>query len=246
MKGGRCMKFMKRFLSLALCAGMVLGGAGVVNAQEGSMASTRASVGERYTGNVDIAKYLRTEGSYSEDGSVYNGKLVAEIDTDELFRDAYENYLELLKVDDRRANLVMFSEKKSFPSFVYTVNFPEEVDVDDINIKTGDNSFTISKISYEKVGSNSLKFTFNLGNWNDYGTFYSNYAKELNDGLKQKIDIEIPYSASSDEIDGTEKITADGYCKLYYFKKILFFETVNNIVDITTDKAELDLINTMY
>lgn len=130
--------------------------------------------------------------------------------------------------------------KDSFPTFSYTVNFPENINIDKNKVVAVENTNTISKIE-TKVEYHFITFTFYLGNWNDYEVFFKLFESERNKA-GHPIDISIPYTVNVDEnspsVLGTVK--GAGECNLY---KFCFGLIKTQIVSINSPEIGFDVMN---
>ena len=107
--------------------------------------------------------------------------------------------------------------------------------LDDITFS--ENTSTISKIekSYDET-NNSVTFTFNLGNWNDYKEFFKLVAGERGQS-GHRINLKIPYTVKGNgESLGT--ITGSGSCLLYKYGKN---PVADPIVRITSPVVSIDV-----
>ncbi|WP_071028040.1 hypothetical protein [Peptoniphilus raoultii] len=87
----------------------------------------------------------------------------------------------------------MFGKTEStFPNATYTITFPEKIKVDTDKVVAKSNTSTVSKIEVD-AQEHSVKFTFNLGSWNDYEGFFKLVESEL-DSTGKTIYISIPYT----------------------------------------------------
>lgn len=250
----------KKALATTMCTVMMLGAvAPIVSAKaEDTIHYPYENVSNTSTQikyDVDISSALKTDTSIQTkyengievvDGNqTVHGKWVANVNSDALFEEASNLYTD--SIDRDYGTKVMFSKDKKFPSFTYTITFPEGVNIDESNIKMSDNTFTVSKIE-KSVNGQVVTFTFNLGNWNDYRTFFTEYRKEKDDSILQFINLEIPYTF--DVYDGTpiadinKNISSNGKCELWYYKDFVIFKIEKVVVDITVKNAELPLIAT--
>lgn len=245
-------KVFRKVLGVALCSAMLLSVASVSGFAEG-----RSSEIGKINSSVSLQPYLSSNATLKPsavDSSVvgengnYSGKVIASVDSNELFREVNELYTP--SIDSKYGTKVMFSKDKTFPSFSYTVSFPQGVEVNTDQITWSDSTYTVSSISKKVEGSVetgiNVIFTFNLGNWNDYRTFFTNYRAELVDGQEHKINFEIPYSGSvqpgTSFSELNQTINGSGSCELWYYKKLLFINIEEIVVNITTDTANLPVV----
>lgn len=199
------------------------------------------------TGTIDLSKTVKAEGkeAIKEGKLYYEGTVSGSVEASDLFEGAYDKYIADIKGHSTGGKqwdrLVMFSQGQKFPNAKYTVYFPSnfKVNIDDITFS--ENTVTISKIekAYNK-DNNSVTFTFDLGNWNDYEGFFKLYEKEKGT-TGHEIKVNIPYSVEINDpsVSNLGNISSDGKCELY--KKVLFWE--HKIVDITATKTSLNIIH---
>lgn len=138
-------------------------------------------------------------------------------------------------------HLVMFDKGQKFPTAQYTVTFPKnfKFNLDEITCLANTSMISGVEKSYDK-GINSVTFTFNLGNWNDYEGFFNMYEEEKKAGMTgHPISINIPYSVEvqDNSVKTLGDITAEGKCELFY-KKFIFHK---QIVDIKTNKVVINI-----
>lgn len=239
-------KITKKLFSIAMCAVAILS----LSAGNTFAKGLFDEVGE-INSKVDLSPYITTSavvGSSDSDPNVvgelnYSGKVIANVDSVKLFEEVNELYTDA--INEKYGTKVMFGKNKEFPSFTYKVKFPEGVIIDKDNIKTSDNTFTVSQIKTD-IKNNEVIFTFHLGNWNDYKTFFEEYRKEIGDGIDHRINFEIPYSGTL--VEGTtfeslkDSIKMSGGCELWYFKKLLFIDYKKKVVNIDADEIALPLV----
>lgn len=180
----------------------------------------------RITGTVNVSKTIRNEKIECDD-STYNGDLVAEVKASDLFAGVYKIYqdeFENASILGRKwKNIVMYGkDENSFPSATFTVTFPNGVNFKKADIEIINKSKSISSIviNDEKTDVTKVEFTFNLGNWNDYGGFFD-LVKEDMESLDDNIKISIPYTIDLKEnkLEEIGNITGEGDCILSYFGK---------------------------
>lgn len=224
-------KILKKIASLVMALAIVLGVFASISvfAENSNVPSQYEEIDGKIKGSIDLSKTVKSEGvEVSKDGKLYyEGTVSGSVEASDLFGRPYEN-------------LVMFDKGQKFPTAKYTVYFPSDFEVKLDKITFSENTATISKIekSYNKK-NNSVTFTFNLGNWNDYKGFFDLYETEKGLG-GHPITINIPYSVEIKDSTTSNlgRISADGKCELFYKK--LFFQT--QIVDITASEISLDIV----
>lgn len=204
---------------------------------------------DKIVGTITITDALQNAGKdVNKDGNLYyEGVVSGSVETSDLLEGAYQKYIADFKgktVSRGRAfeNLVMFDKGQKFPTAKYTVTFPKNFNVNLEKVSCFANTSMVSEIkkSYDK-GTNSVTFTFSLGNWNDYKGFFELYEKERKAGMTgHPISINLPYSVEvkDDSVKNLGQITAEGKCELFY-KKFIFQK---QIVDIKTNKAIVNVV----
>lgn len=132
------------------------------------------------------------------------------------------------------ANLVMFNEDPNeFPSCKLTLHFPTNAVIRENDITVTENTSMFSSAKAKLNSDNFVTFTFNLGNWDDYRTFFGRFETEKNQS-GHLIQINVPYTieTGANTADfGT--VTADGSCALFY-QGGKIFKFKRQIVDIKT------------
>ena len=200
----------------------------------------------RVTGtlNVDNTISAPTAKPVADVSNQYTGHIVSSVEAADLFEGSYQLYLDDIKGRGTPGlyweNIVMFDKDGNFPVAQYTVQFPSNFTVDADNITFSENTATISLITKEYIqATNSVVFTFRLGNWNDYKGFFELVASERGQS-GHLINIDIPYTA-----DGTNApahflgtVTGSGICQLYKHGK---FPLIRPIVDIEITETCLNV-----
>lgn len=246
-------KIIKKSLSLSLALVMLLAvfastsvfaQGGIEKKVESKLDGTISFINSRILGTVNVSKTIGNSELELVSGDTYKGEVSGSVEAGDLFDGAYKLYKE--KFYSRRGisgywrNIVMYGETRdTFPNATYTVKFPENVFVDKENVKAISNTSTVSKINVI-AEDHSVKFTFNLGNWNDYEGFFNLVEKEL-DSPGHTIDIKIPYTVEVvNKEDSIGNISGEGECKLYKFGTIVIKDP---IVNISSPKVEYQIIN---
>ncbi|MDD7182126.1 hypothetical protein [Peptostreptococcus porci] len=240
---------MKKFMSVVVAILMVFGifaGTTKVFAANDNVPSSYEQGSSLITGVIDLSRSVKSEGSeVTKDGKLYyEGIVSGSVEASDLFEGAYEKYIADIKGKSTGGkqwdHLVMFDKGQKFPTARFTVYLPNNFEVNSDEITFSENTVMVSKIekSYNPA-NNSVTFTFNLGNWNDYKGFFELYEKEKGE-TGHSITINIPYSVEikDSSVSNLGTISSDGKCELY--KKVLFWE--QKIVDITATKLNLDVI----
>ncbi|WP_421789249.1 hypothetical protein [Gardnerella sp. DNF01205] len=198
-------------------------------------------------GTITLTDVVKNAGKdVNKDGKVYyEGVVSGTVETSDLLEGAYQKYIKDFKgkkIGGKQIDhLVMFDKGQNFPTAKYTVTFPKNFKFNLDEITCSANTTMISGIekSYDK-DTNSVTFTFSLGNWNDYEGFFKMYEEEKKAGMTgHPISINIPYSVEvqDNSVKNLGEITAEGKCELY--KKALFWEF--SIVDIKTNKVVINV-----
>ena len=139
-------------------------------------------------------------------------------------------------------NLVMFSKGETFPSAELTISLPANAVIDADNIVATENTATISRIDTEVNNTTkTVKFTFSLGNWNDYKGFFELYESEMGT-TGHAINISVPYSIAVNDPSQTSlgTISASGKCELYKYGGVFFYGT--KIVNVTTTPLSFNVV----
>ncbi|SFE96184.1 hypothetical protein [Peptostreptococcus sp. D1] len=232
-------KTMKKSMGLIMALLMVFGVfAGTTNVfAANNVISNYSQSGWRINGEVDLSNVVSNSGhDVEENGSLYyKGNIGGVVEASDLFKGAYDKYIKdykgTLYWGKKVENLVMFNRDEKFPTAQYTIDFPDNFNVDFDNIVVTDNTALVSKIekSYDKI-NNSVTFTFYLGNWNDYKGFFGLYEKEGTDG--HPITINVPYSVeiTDSAITNLGTISSEGLCALYKGGNKLFNTQLVNVV----------------
>ncbi len=182
--------------------------------------------GRRLTGTMTIDKSAFTYDSTKN-------QIELNVDAIDLFNEADQEYRDNYKSDlfaSYYTHIVMYGENSGFPTFTYTVQFPEGVTVDAESVTHSASTSTISNITVKNVNANTLAFTFYLGSWWDYAEFFSHVESEQKDGQTHPIQVTIPLSGSL--ANGT--VTGSGSCQLY---KNGTHPVKDPIVNITSPKT---------
>ncbi|MGN1381551.1 MAG: hypothetical protein ACI4W2_01905 [Eubacterium sp.] len=168
----------------------------------------------RLTGEMHIDKSAFT---YDKN----RNEVVFNADTTDLFNEACDEYVKYYEHDlfaNKYKHLVMSSKgldgKEAYPYFTYTVTFPENVKVNHRAVIMSADTSTIGGMTCDNVNDHTLKFTFKLGGWWDYGEFFDHVQQEAADGKAHPIQVTIPVSGT---IKG--QVTGTGLCELYKFGK---------------------------
>ncbi|RGK73646.1 hypothetical protein DXC94_03010 [Streptococcus anginosus] len=211
----------------------------------GGVPSTYSGSTNQIVGQIDLSGVTHNEGSeVQKDGKLYyEGTISGTVEASDLFEGAYNKYIADIKGQTTGGkqwdHLVMFDKGQNFPTARYTVHFPKDFVVNVNAINATENTAMISKISKQfNEADNSVTFTFNLGNWNDYEEFFKLYEGEKGT-TGHPISISIPYSVEIKDAGASTlgTISADGKCELFYKK--WFFET--KIVDVTATKIDFNV-----
>lgn len=248
-------KRIKKLTTVVLCAAM-LAVAAPVGVFADSITPSKSVHAEykpekgRITGTIDLSEYITVDGSVTN--NEYKGNIFGEISSTDLIEDAYQAYLNNFKgkwlLSGPAENLVMFGAGYIEPFATLKITLPEGVKIDKNTFSSNSKSTssTVSKI-YCKDGEpdNVMTIIFNLGTWNDYNTFFTNYEKEREDSRKTvKIDIPFSYNLGDKTYEAGDSIgtvSSKGECKLYYggrFKS--FYKTP--IVDISTREITKEIL----
>ena len=200
----------------------------------------------RLTGTVDLSNVIDNEYHIKEGTTdTYVGEITGSVEAGDLFAGAYDEYT---KLEQQKLffiywkNFVMFGkDENTFPNATYTVEFPKNENLKIRNVEVIENTNTISSVKKEVV-DNKVNFTFNLGNWNDYGGFFDLVKPELKES-GHNIDIKIQYEITIPNTNQENRIIkCAGACDVYYFgnKRAL---VSNPIVSITSPDILFKLSN---
>lgn len=183
--------------------------------------------GRRLTGTITIDKSAFTYDSTKN-------QIELNVDAIDLFNEADQEYRDNYKSDlfaSYYTHIVMYGENSGFPTFTYTVQFPEGVTVDAESVTHSASTSTISNITVKNVNANTLAFTFYLGSWWDYAEFFTHVENELNNGRQtHPIQVTIPVSGSLT----SGSVTGSGSCKLYKNGKHPVADPIVNITSPDT------------
>ncbi|ADB14615.1 hypothetical protein HMPREF0424_0540 [Gardnerella vaginalis 409-05] len=224
-------------LMATLVAFGVMAGTTQAFAAENNVPSEYVKGGKLITGTIDLSKTVNNVGKdVIKDGKLYyEGVASGVVEASDLFEGAYNKYIADIKGHTDGGNewdhLVMFDKGQNFPTAKYTVTFSKNFKFNLDEITCSANTAMISGVekSYNE-DTNSVTFTFKLGNWNDYKEFFELYEKEKGT-TGHPISVSIPYSVEikDSSVKNLGDIKAEGKCELY--KKFVFWEI--KIVDIT-------------
>lgn len=247
-------KVIKKSLGLSLALVMLLAvfastsvfaQGGIEKKVESDLHAEIKGLKSRLTGTVKLDNVISNELQLM-DGTTdtYVGKLTGSVEAGDLFAGAYEEYS---KLENAKLffmywkNLVMFGkDENTFPNATYTVEFPNNQSLEITNVEVNENTNTISSVKNEIVG-NKVNFTFNLGNWNDYGGFFALVKPELEEaGHKINISIDYKITIPQDASEEDRIIKGDGACDVYYFGKKKNLVS-NPIVSITSPDILFEL-----
>lgn len=182
--------------------------------------------GKRITGEMHID---RSAFTYDKN----QNEVVFSVDSTDLFNESYNEYVNHFEhslLSYKYKHLVMCSKdgngNEAYPCFTYTVTFPENVKVNHQSVIMSADTSTIGGMTCDNVNDHTLKFTFKLGGWWDYGEFFDHVKQEAADGKAHPIQVNIPVSGN---ING--QVSGSGSCELYKFGKI---KVKKPIVSITS------------
>ena len=194
------------------------------------------------SGKIDVSKTITSTKPVLDEDNQYTGKIICEVESSDLFDGAYKLYDSEIrgKGTPRWENIVMFSEGGNFPAAQFTVQLPDNFSLNGDIVADSSQTKTISSIktNYDKE-SNTIKVTFDLGNWNDYRGFFQLVESEHNE-LGHLIKIAIPYKVDANSVDGDSLGTVMGSGKCELYKTTGMFK--GKIVDINILGGQLPIM----
>lgn len=168
----------------------------------------------------------------TDEAGVYEGSLKAQVNTRELFADAYDFYSNTVVKEFKNAPyIVMYNTAdKGYPCCTYTITVPDNIELDKKAVSIKNNSASISSISTDNAldDVHSIKITFKLGTWNDYGGFFKLVQS---DNESSFITVDIPFKLKDDG-SASWKVKGRGECRLSRVK----WNIGVNIVDISSNE----------
>ncbi|TCD54443.1 hypothetical protein EJ419_03485 [Alloscardovia theropitheci] len=226
------------FAILATTLALPISNASASTSVPSNFTNSRSSI----TGTIDLSSHAINSGTVETTNghTYYNGVVSGSVEASDLFEGAYNKYVKDFQGksgyrNKHFENIVMFGKNKTFPTASYTVTFPSYFSVNEAAISVAENTSTISNISHEyNPTTNSVTFTFNLGNWNDYKGFFELYKSERG-ASGHPISISIPYTVDITDISSSQigQITAKGSCELYKYGRLFFSSKIVNISIVT-------------
>ncbi|WP_347161406.1 hypothetical protein [Peptostreptococcus anaerobius] len=205
---------------------------------------SKSWLGGQITGTVDVSPTVSVKPLQlmKDSDTIYRGEINGVVESADLFKGAYDlyknTYEKMTTPFGDIKNLVMFDENGKYPVATYTVTFSDNITVDVNNVIATENTETISKIEKE-VSEHSVKFTFYLGNWNDYKGFFDLVASEQNK-KGHEINISVPYTVDSSKVSEgvVGQIKGSGKCLLiksggrFSGRKIVNITSPENTINI--------------